>query len=165
MPEPPGGRGPARWLNEQGLFADWRQNAVASALLTAISADVVRPALGWLAVKATGPGSLVRHLARARDPEGFARLRALCDADPHVSEVSASHTVYRAAEIVAAKGGQLGDITVGDVLELLDTELDTLASVPGDVAVSYRLLHTMGVFGHDAPGVAAGDTQHRPAHA
>ena len=111
----------------------------------------MRPALGWLVVKATGPGSLVRHLARARDPEGFARLRALCDADPHVSKVSGSHTVYRAAEIVAAKGGQLGDITVGDFLELLDTELGTLASVPGDVAVSYRLLHTMGVFGHDAP--------------
>ena len=144
-------KGPARWLNEQGLFADWRQDALASALLTAISADVVRPALGWLVVKATGPGSLVRHLARARDPEGFARLRALCDADPHVSKVSGSHTVYRAAEIVAAKGGRLGDITVGDVLELLDTELGTLASVPGDVAVSYRLLHTMGVFGHDAP--------------
>ncbi len=144
-------KGPARWLNEQGLFADWRQDALASALLTAISADVVRPALGWLVVKATGPGSLVRHLARARDPEGFARLRALCDADPHVSKVSGSHTVYRAAEIVAAKGGRLGEITVGDVLELLDTELGTLASVPGDVAVSYRLLHTMGVFGHDAP--------------
>jgi hypothetical protein len=144
-------RGPAAWLHEQGLSADWRQDAFASALLVAISADVVRPALGWLVVKATGPGSLVRHLARARDPEGFALLRAVCDADPHVSRVSGSHTVYRAAELVAAKGGRVGDITVGDFLELLDTELDTLASVPGDVAVSYRLLRTMGVFGHDAP--------------
>ena len=80
-------------------------------------------------MKATGPGSLVRHLARSRDPEGFTRLRALCDADPHVSAVSASHTVYRAAELAAAKGGQLGDITVGDFLELLDIELDALASV------------------------------------
>jgi hypothetical protein len=144
-------KGPAAWLHEQGLPAGWRQDALASALLAAISADVVRPAPGWLVVKATGPGSLVRHLARARDPEGFARLRAVCDADPHVSRVSGSHTVYRAAELVAAKGGQLGDITVGDILELLDTELGTLASVPGDVAVSYRLLHTMGIFGQDAP--------------
>jgi integrase len=144
-------QGPATWLHEQGLFADWRQDALASALLVAISADVVRPALGWLVVKATGPGSLVRHMARARDPEGFACLQALCDADPHVSKISGSHTVYRAAEIAAAKGGRLSDITVGDVLELLDTELATLASVSGDVAVSYRLLHTMGVFGQDAP--------------
>jgi len=143
--------GPARWLHEQGLFADWRQGALGSALLAAISADVVRPALGWLVAKATGPGSLVRHLARARDPEGFARLKALCDADPHVSAISGSHTLYRAAEIAAAKGGVLADITVGDVLELLDTELGTLAGVSGDVAVFYRLLHAMGVFGQDAP--------------
>jgi Phage integrase family len=143
--------GPARWLREQGLSADWRLDALASALHGLISADVVRPALGWLVAKATGPGSLVRHLARARDPEGFARLKALCDADPHVSAISGSHTLYRAAEIAAAKGGGLADITVGDVLELLDTELGTLAGVSGDVAVSYRLLHAMGVFGQDAP--------------
>ena len=76
---------PARWLQEHGLVADWRLDALASALLVAISADLVRPALGWLVAKATGPGSLVRHLAHARDPDGFARLKALCDADPHVS--------------------------------------------------------------------------------
>ena len=143
--------GPARWLREQGLFADWRLDALASALLGAISADIVRPAVGWLVAKATGPGSLVRHLARVRDPEGFARLRALCDADPHVSAISGSHTLYRAAEIVAAKGGGLAGITVGDVLELLDTELGTLAGVSGDVAVFYRQLHALGVFGQNAP--------------
>ena len=98
----------------------------------------MRLLLDWLAGKATRPGSLVRHLARARDPEGFARLRALCDADPHVSRTAGSHTVYRAALLAAAKGGQLADITVGDFLELLDTGLGTLASVPGDVAVSCR---------------------------
>ena len=125
----------------------------------------MRPALGWLVAKATGPGSLVRHLARARDPDGFARLRALCDADPHVSSVADSHTVHRAAEIVAAKGGRLADITVGDVLELLDIELDTLASVPGDAAVFYRLLRTSGSLRPGRAGVAAGDTRSAgPAH-
>src|ERR1022692_500762 len=143
-------QGPAAWLQAQGLPAAWRQEAAASALLSAISADIVRPALGWLVAKGTGQGGLVRHLARARDPEGFARLRAACDAGPHVSRTSGSHTIYRAAELVAAKGGQLADITVGDILELLDTELATLASV-GDVAVSYQLLRTMGIFGQDAP--------------
>ena len=142
---------PARWLQEHGLVADWRLDALASALLVAISADLVRPALGWLVTKATGPGSLVRHLAHARDPDGFARLKALCDADPHVSSVANSHTLHRAAEILATKGGVLADVTVGDVLELLDAELDTLASVPGDAAVFYRLLRTTGVFGPDAP--------------
>ena len=142
---------PARWLQEHGLVADWRLDALASALLVAISADLVRPALGWLVAKPTGPGSLVRHLAHARDPDGFARLKALCDADAHVSSVANSHTLHRAAEILATKGGVLADVTVGDVLELLDAELDTLASVPGDAAVFYRLLRTTGVFGPDAP--------------
>ena len=99
---------PARWLQQHGLVADWRLDALASALLVAISADLVRPALGWLVAKATGPGSLVRHLAHARDPDGFARLKALCDADPHVSSVANSHTLHRAAEILATKGGRAG---------------------------------------------------------
>ena len=142
---------PARWLHGHGLVAEWRLDALASALLVAISSGLVRPALGWLVAKATGPGSLVRHLARTRDPDGFARLRTLCDADPHVSSVACSHTLYRAAEILAAKGGTLADVTVGDVLELLDVELDTLAGVPGDAAVFYRLLRATGVFGTDAP--------------
>ena len=133
------------------LPAGWRREVLGSALLAAISADVVRPGLGWLVARGTGPGGLVRHMTRARDPEGFARLRALCEADPHVSGVSASHTAYRAAQLAAAKGGQLGDITVGDVLELLDVELGMFPKGSCDVAVCYRLLHAMGIFGQDAP--------------
>ena len=142
---------PAAWLRDRGMTADWRLHALGSSLLTVISADVVRPALSWLAVKPTGPGSLVRHLARARDPGGFAALRALCEEDPHVSAVSGSHTLYRAAEIAAARGGGIADITVGDVLELLDVELGELSAIPGDVAVFYRLLRAMGIFGPGAP--------------
>ena len=144
-------QGPAAWLQAQGLPAAWRQEAAVSAFLSVISADVVRPALGWLVGKGTGPGGLVRHLARARDPEGFARLRAVCEGAGHLSKTSGSHTLYRAAQILAAKGGQLADITAGDFLELLDTEAAALASAPGDVAVSYQLLRTVGVFGPGAP--------------
>jgi hypothetical protein len=142
---------PARWLHEHGTGADWRVKALVSALLMAISADLIRPSLAWLVTKPTGPGSLVRHLARTRDPDGFARLRALCDADPHVSSVAGSHTLYRTAEILAAKGGVVADVTVGDVLELLDVELDTLVGKSGDAAVFYRILRTAGVFGSDTP--------------
>ena len=85
---------------------------------------------GWWR-KGTGPGGLVRHLARARDPEGFARLRAVCEGAGHLSKTSGSHTLYRAAQILAAKGGQLAGITAGDFLELLDTESAALASAPG----------------------------------
>lgn len=142
---------PGTWLRGRGTAAEWRLDALASSFLTVISADIVRPSLGWLAVKSTGPGSLVRHLARTRDPGGFARLRALCDEDPHVSAISGSHTLYRAAVIAAAKGGGIADITVGDVLELLDTELGMLAGPPSDVAACYRVLHAMGIFGPGSP--------------
>ena len=63
-------------------------------------------------------------MAAFRDPQGFARLGDLCDAAPAVpgDGTARIHTLRRAAVIVAAKGGMLADIAVGDVLELLDTE-------------------------------------------
>jgi hypothetical protein len=143
--------GPARRLEEKGLSVGWRKKTLASALLGMVSADIVRPSLSWLVVKPTGPGSLVRYLEQARDPDGFARLRAACDADPHVSGVSGSHTLYRAAVIAAAKGGGVSDITVGDVLELLDAELDGFPSHASDVAVFYRILRAAGIFAPGAP--------------
>jgi len=60
-------------------------------------------------------------------------------------------TLYRAALIVAAKGGTLTDITVGDVLELLDAEADA-RKVTSATTVFYRMLHRMGIFGDQAPG-------------
>ena len=138
------------WLQERDQHAEWRQAAVTAALMTAISADVVRPSLDWLVDGGTGKGALVRHLARARDPEGFTRLRAVCSAAP-VSPANSQLTLHRTAEIVAAKGGTLADITVGDALELLDTEAAARAKVTGGTAVFYRMLHQMGIFGEQAP--------------
>jgi len=139
------------WLQARGQHAEWRQAAVTGALMTAISADVVRPSLDWLVDGATGQGALVRHLARTRDPEGFTRLRAKCAAAADVSAAAGRLTLHRTAMIVAAKGGMLADITVGDVLELLDTEAAARAKVTGGTAVFYRMLHRMGIFGKQAP--------------
>ena len=122
---------------------------------------ILRPALSWLAVKPAGPGSLGRDLARARDPGGFARLRELCDGDPHVSAVRTAMR-HRATLIPAAKGGTIADITVGDVLEILDAEPGTRPRF-GEGAVFYRLLHPMGTFGAGAPATA-GAPHPRPAH-
>jgi hypothetical protein len=90
-------------------------------------------------------------MARSRDPDGFLRLQASCDADPHVRTLTASHALHRTAEIVAAKGGTVADITIGDILELLDTEAGILAAATGDTAVFYRKLREMGIFSPDAP--------------
>jgi hypothetical protein len=87
-----------------GNLPEWRKSALTSALTAMVSGDFLRPSLTWLADRTTGQGTLVRELARSRDPGGFARLRELCDNDPDVSAVAASHTLHRAALIIAAKG-------------------------------------------------------------
>jgi integrase len=139
------------WLRGHDQPAEWRQDALTRALLTAISADVVRPSLDWLVDGASGQGALVRSLARTRDPAGFARLRAACAVAPEVSPAAGQLTLHRTAVIVAAKGGTLADISVGDVLELLDAEAAVRTKVTGGTAVFYRMLHQLGIFGEPAP--------------
>jgi integrase len=125
--------------------------AVVSALVTAICSDILRPSLAWLAAGGRDHGELARAMAVLRDPEGFARLRALCDSDPAVSNAAGSRTLRRAAIILAAKGGTLAGITIGDVLELLDTEAQVHGAARGEATACYRLLRQMGIFGPAAP--------------
>jgi hypothetical protein len=68
-------------------------------------------------------GALARCMAQTRDVEGFARLQEVCDRDAQVP-AARGHTLHRGAVVLAAKGGTIADITVGDVLELLDVEAD-----------------------------------------
>jgi hypothetical protein len=118
----------------------------------AIAADVIRPSLSWLV--GGGPaqgGLLVRNLAMSRDADGFHRLGEACDAIPNMSAVARSQTLYRAAIIVAAKGGGVADITVGDVVELLALQSDVLASPASGRILFYRLLRELGSLGPAAP--------------
>ena len=142
---------PAGWLQDRGQLTEWRRIAVSGALIAAICADIVRPSLGWLAARPTGPGALVRNMARTRDHDGFTRLRAVCDADPQVPAAATTRTLYRCANITAAKGGTVAGITIGDLLELLDAETQVSAKPPGGGAACYRMLRTAGIFGPSAP--------------
>ena len=116
---------PIAWQQARGRESRWLRAELSGALVVAICGDLVRPSLSCLVAGAAGKGSLTRNLARTRDPHGFARLRALCAADPHVSGFAAALTLRRSAEIIAAKGGTLADVTVGDALELMDREAET----------------------------------------
>jgi hypothetical protein len=53
--------------------------------------------------------------------------------------------------ILAAKGGRLADIIVGDVLELLTVEADLHVRTTGHAAVFYRMLHRLVPFTAPAP--------------
>jgi len=142
---------PLRWLHDQGRRSQWLPGELSAALRAVVCADLVRPRLGWLArVPAIKP-YLAGEIARTRDPSGFARLRAQCDGHPGRSPAATSHTLQRSALIVAAKGGGLDDIVVGDILELLDAETRALAAWPCDVPVFYQMLRELGIFGDQAP--------------
>jgi hypothetical protein len=124
---------------------------MAVALRVAISADVVRPSLRWLVSGASGRGALVRVLAASRDPAGFARLTQHCQADPEISSAAQTRVGYRAALILAAKGGTIAEITVGDVVELLDAEAEVWAKPSSGGTVFYRVLPATGTLEDYAP--------------
>ena len=142
---------PIAWQRERGRESRWLREELSGALVVAICGDLVRPSLSCLVAGAAGKGALTRNLARTRDPGGFARLQALCDADPQVSAEAVSLTLRRSAEIIAAKGGMLADITVGDVLELMDREAECFTCPTRDHKVFYRMLRELGIFGDEAP--------------
>lgn len=142
---------PIAWQRARGRESKWLWHELSGALVVAICGDLVRPSLGCLVAGAAGKGSLTRNLARHRDPQGFERLRQLCAADPHLSDMAVSLTLRRSAEIIAAKGGVLADIIVGDALELMDREAETFTCPTRDHKVFYRMLREMGIFGEDAP--------------
>jgi integrase len=141
----------ADWLRAHQVGAPWRSAALSRAVAVTIAADVIRPSTRWLVTGATGRGTLVRAMSAGRDAEGFDRLRRLCDADPDVPAPIAKSIMHRSAIILAAKGGTLADITIGDVLELIDTERDVHTKRGSGTGAFYRILHRAGIFGDTAP--------------
>jgi integrase len=142
---------PLHWLNAHGHPQEWVHDWFVRALFTAVGADVIRPSLHWLVAAGFRRGSLVGIMSNCRDTTGFTQLQALCSSDPEVSPTAATRTAYRAALILAAKGGTIADITIGDVLELLDAEAAVLSAAPGATHLFYRVLRTMDALGADAP--------------
>ncbi len=120
---------------------------VATGLLTLICTDVIRPDQAWLLNPRT-PKGLSVHLARTRDRDEWTKLRAVGDADPSGAATKAN-ALGRIAVIQASKGGHLTDITVGDCLQLL--QLVHRMDGKTTSGYFYQLLHTIGVFGDDAP--------------
>jgi integrase len=142
---------PVAWLADRGRDQSWMHDWFFRALFTSFGADLIRPSLNWLVAGQFRRGSLTNIMASCRDPEGFMQMQALCSADPDVTPAAATRTTYRASLILAAKGGAIADITIGDLLELLNIEAATLLSAPGATHLFYRVLRTMNVFSSETP--------------
>jgi hypothetical protein len=154
----------------RGLLADWLAATgrgprdpehvsllAGRAIMLLICADVIRPSLGWLLAPAT-PAGLSAEMARVRDPAGFAALAVIGQAD-HVNSHTTQLALRRVAAILAAKGGLIADITIGDCLELLQIAGDLLRSSDATSPYFYQLLRAAGAFGSAAPPGRALKTQ------
>jgi integrase len=116
-----------------------------------IGADVVRPSLSWL-MSTASPSRIANEMSQVRDRDGFARLREVRHTGTFGYETVAP-AIEKVALIMAAKGGTVADITVGDCLELVKTSRDVF---PGPVrsqhsSFFYQMLHAAGIFPDGAP--------------
>ncbi len=117
-----------------------------------IGADVVRPGPGWLMTTAA-PLRIANEMGRVRDPAGLARLWEFRDCGT-VGDATAAPAIEKAALIMAAKGGVVADITVGDCLELVKTSRDVFPGPyrsPRHSPFFYQMLHAAGIFPDGAP--------------
>ena len=140
---------PLGWLREHGQKASCDANDLSSGLLMLVCGDVIRPGLAWML---THPNHhLAPVMAETRDPAGFARLRELAEAGPASARKDARLAATRIATLLACKGGVISDITVGDCVELADTQRRVQARGGQKKVDFYLRLHALGIFPADAP--------------
>lgn len=138
-----------QWLRGHGRYSKKRLEYLTGSLLLMIGADVLRPSLWWL-LTGGKKRKLARDMIYARDPDGSGRLRQLCDNDAAITRNGASEILSRSAMIVAAKGGLLSEVTVGDALEILDAEYE-IRGKAHSAAATIRMLREAGILGADVP--------------
>ncbi|MER5757352.1 site-specific integrase [Streptomyces sp. NPDC002088] len=135
------------WLTERGESA--RKEGLRAGLLCLCVADVIRPDLEFL-LRVIQNRHWREAVVKHRDPAGFARLEEA--ADPVVLPSRPGlKACTQIALIVLAKGGGVGDITVGDCIELRQTEARNLKKGGDSRFLFYALLKDMGQFPPDAP--------------
>jgi hypothetical protein len=140
---------PLGWLREDGLPASYDPEELAAGLLMLICGDVIRPGLPWMLTRTHR--YLASVMAATRDPDGFARLRQLAGAGPEGSAKDAQIAATRIATLLACKGGLVSDITVGDCVELADTQRRVHARGGQKKVDFYLRLRALGIFPADAP--------------
>ena len=87
-------------------------------LLVLICAEVIRPSLDWLLRFAPARRGLAAEMARTRDRRGVRRARRAVHPG-RVGQQSGQQALTRIAVILAAKGGPVAAVRVGDCVELL----------------------------------------------
>jgi hypothetical protein len=121
------------------------QCLAASGPLILICGDLIRPGLAWMLTRTHR--YLATAMAQLRDPDGFARLHQLAQAWQEGARLDARI----AATLLACKGGTIAEITVGDCVELVDTQRRVHVRGGQKKVDFYLRLYALGVFPDDAP--------------
>jgi hypothetical protein len=140
----------AGWVNAvPGSVSSSSEDALRTGIVGLAIADVIRPSLKWAAAACRQSGWRAA-MALHRDPEGFAELAAHVGPaiwDGHLGFESRTQL----AILLFAKGGLIGDITVGDCLQLWETEGHILPSRARTRSLFYAWLRDLGQFPQDSP--------------
>ena len=139
---------PAGWLHERGQASSCDRNDLLAGLLIAVCADVIRPGLPWMLTRFHP--FLASVMAVTRDPEGFDRLRELTGPGM-AARATDDRAATRVATVLACKGGFISDITVGDCIELADTQRRVQVGGGQNGTSFYLRLRALGIFPADAP--------------
>jgi integrase len=142
-----------RWLTGTGRESPQTaglENSVTSGLGQLIYADVLRPAVEWLLASPVR-FPLGGEMPRVRDTAGFAALEERAAA-AGIGFFGRRRAIEQISVILAAKGGCVADITVGDCLEFLEIRDRLAGTLDGGKGTGfYQLLHSAGIFPAGAP--------------
>lgn len=131
------------------VAAETRLPHVGPGLLVLTCADVIRPGVGWQLRFAPARRGLATEMARTRDSAAFAALTQACT-QARVGLQSGQQALTRIAVILAAKGGLVADVAVGDCVELLQLgdRLRATSEAHAHSPLFYQLLRAHGVWEH-----------------
>lgn len=125
---------------------------LSSGLLVLICADVIRPSLGWLLRFAPVRRTLAIEMARTRDTKAFSAMNDTCVTE-EVGLQAGQLALTQIAVIMAAKGGLVAAVEVGDCVEVMEGVVGLPKSFHGysHSPLFYQLLRWHGVVDEEAP--------------
>jgi integrase len=125
------------------------RNDLLTAMRLMLTGQVLRPGYGWLL--RYRPSVLLEEARGRIDPAGFARLRAHFDATGRRNPQDLKEALNRITWILLSKGGLIGDITIGDCVELGDALQEHQCQGANNRPLFYALLAETGVLPAGAP--------------
>jgi hypothetical protein len=140
---------PLSWLHQHNRSAASDADRLTSGLLMLICGDVIRPGMAWMLTRTHR--YLASTMAQTRDPDGFARLDHLAATGPAGARLDAQIAATKVATVLACKGGGVTQITVGDCVELVDTQRRVHVRGGQKTVDFYLRLRALGIFPPDAP--------------